>query len=71
MLQTKNSIMETNKDQQQQAGQQDENKQKLADPAATQQMNELEEQADENRTKKPGSQANGSDQHNNGRGGGK
>lgn len=61
--------METNK--QQQGDQHENDKQKLADPKATQQMNELEEEADKNRTDKPGSQSGNSDRHNNGRGGGK
>lgn len=61
--------MDTNK--KQQPDNQEKDEQKLADPKATQQMNELEAEADKNRTRKPGSQSNSSDQHNNGRGGGK
>ena len=34
-------------------------------------LNDLEKKAEKERTRKPGSQNNSSDQHNNGRGGGK
>jgi hypothetical protein len=34
-------------------------------------LKELEKEAEKERTRKPGSQSNSSDQHNNGRGGGK
>jgi hypothetical protein len=62
--------MEPNKKQQDTPREDD--KQKLADPKATEQMNELEAEADKERTRKPGSQSNSdSGRHNNGRGGGK
>jgi hypothetical protein len=44
----------------------------VLDPSqASQKLDRLEREADKSRTKKPGSQANGSDRHNSGRGGGK
>jgi len=61
--------MDTDKKKQETPQEKDDHK--LADPEATQQMNELEAAADKERTRKPGSQSNSSDRHNNGRGGGK
>ena len=57
-----------NKDRNKKAG---EEKNQKVKGNATEQMDQLQQEADKERSRKPGSQSNSSKQHNNGRGGGK